>query len=89
MFVSELMYFSQRTLMHFATSLTPYHALLDPQFVLLNVGVREGWKEEMKDAKFKGRQKTAQCEMFGSLVKKGGEERRKCEGKGESKGARW
>ncbi len=38
--------------------------------------MREGWKEEMKNGKFKGGQKTAQCEVLGSLVKKGGDERR-------------
>lgn len=49
----------------------------------------EGWKEEMKDEKFKGRQKTAQCEVLGSLVNKGGDEGRKREGKTESKEVRW
>lgn len=72
--------------MHLATCLTHCHALLELQFLSPKGGVREGWREEMKDAKSKGELKTAQCEVSGSLVKKGGDERRKCACEGKVQG---
>lgn len=35
--------------------------------------MRDGQKKEMKDGKFEGVQKTAQCEVLDSLVKNRGE----------------
>lgn len=36
--------------------------------------MKEGQKKEMRDGKFEGVQKTAQCEVLGSLVKNWREE---------------
>lgn len=54
--VSESIICKQYTV-HLATCLAPYHALLEVECFSPKEGAREGWKEEMKDGKFKGGRK--------------------------------